>query len=121
MLNIEKPLKKENVDCNKENFEIKAKNKATKIKIYIKSEGKTVINLPAISLSFIAMLGNVGIKLALKIASLDPEKKDLKKVIEASEEFDIGIIIRELQNHEPFDLVYVKNEKDKTEIIIRTQ
>lgn len=104
-----------------ENEEISlVQKKATKLKIYIKSEGKTIINLPAISLKFLGMLGNVGFKLAIKMAQMDADKKDLEKVLEDLKEFDIREIVWELQKQKTFDLVYVKNEKDNTEIIIRT-
>jgi len=118
MVDFEK-TPEEKVDLDKAP-EISAK-KCTKIKVYIKSEGKTFINLPAISLSFIAMLANVGMKLALKIASMDPKNKDLDKIFEHVKDADLGLIIKELQNHEPFDIVYVKDTKSDTEVIIRTQ
>ncbi len=52
---------------------------------------------------------------------MDPKNKDLDKIFEHVKDADLGLIIKELQNHEPFDIVYVKDAESDTEVIIRTQ
>lgn len=85
----------------------KGVRKARKIKISIVDEGKH-INIPGIPFWLINFLVDLGLGLgsiAIKFAKDIDE--DAKKILNAIDRKDIKLLIRELKNNGPFDLVKV--------------
>lgn len=91
--------------------------RATKLKISIVDEGKH-INIPGIPFWLISFLVDLGLGLSsIVLKFIKDIDEDTKMILNSIDRKDIKLLIRELKNYGPFDLVDI-SEGDGTEVRI---